>query len=97
MYFELVAARYCTCILCSLFLLQQGQKLLKKESDVGMLLTGMHVGMVLTGIQHRNKLHVHVGMVLIYKAQRQAACGAAAYWFTEHKQAACRMSSRKPV
>ena len=61
-------------------LCKQGQKFLKKESDVGMLLTGkqsteqaacrdgahwytkhrnkLHVGMLLTGLQKTNKLHV---------------------------------------
>ena len=31
------------------------------------------------------------------QTKKQAACRDGAHWFTEHKQAACRMSSRKPV
>ena len=72
-----------TTVWCQYFL-EQGQKLLKKESDVGMLLTGK---------QSTETSCMLVWCSLVYKAQKQAACRDAAYLFTEHKQAACRMSS----
>ena len=51
----------------------QGQKI-KKESDVGMLLTGKR--------KHRNWQAAcrDQWCSLVYKAQKQAACRGAAYW-----------------
>ena len=55
---------------------QQGQKLLKKESDVGMLLE-------LTGKQ---STETSCWYSLVYKVQKQAACRDATYWFIEHRK-----------